>query len=162
MDRQSRPLTGEAQPQGRPMGAAFRAREFRRSASLTWEGEGFETDNLARQSAGMRRAATLPLGSTNVRRNDEDEIEEACRLLSPHPEEPRAARRLEGWRRSPLQPTLRDAGRWRAPQGEVQGQRYVLAKRTRELVLAKRTRDLRQVAWAVRFQLRCLSMDRRT
>jgi hypothetical protein len=122
MDRQSRPLTGEAQPQGRPMGAAFRAREFRRSASLTWEGEGFETDNLARQSAGMRRAATLPLGSTNVRRNDEDEIEEACRLLSPHPEEPRAARRLEGWRRSPLQPTLRDARRWRAPQGEAQGQ----------------------------------------
>src|SRR5947207_11134210 len=34
MDRQSRPLTGEALPQGKPMGAAFRAREFRRSASL--------------------------------------------------------------------------------------------------------------------------------
>ena len=30
-----------------------------------WECEGFETDNLARQSAGMRRAATLPHGSTN-------------------------------------------------------------------------------------------------
>src|SRR5882724_11109403 len=64
MDRQSRPLTGEAMPQGRPTGAAFRAREFRRSATLTWRGEGFETDNLARQSAGMRRAATLPHGST--------------------------------------------------------------------------------------------------
>jgi hypothetical protein len=51
-------------PQGRPTGAAFRAREFRRSASLAWECEGFETDNLARQSAGMRRAATLPHGST--------------------------------------------------------------------------------------------------
>src|SRR6476659_9385047 len=122
MGRQSRPLTGWVSPQCRPTVAAFRGCEFRRSASLTWEGEGFETDNLARQSAGMRRAATLPLGSTNVRRNDEDEIEEACRLLSPHPEEPRAARRLEGWRRSPLQPTLRDARRWRAPQGEVQGQ----------------------------------------
>ena len=48
-----------------PMGAAFRAREFRRSATLTWRGEGFETDNLARQSAGMRRAATLPHGSMN-------------------------------------------------------------------------------------------------
>src|SRR5437868_2656910 len=36
MGRQSRPLTGEAMPQGRPMGAAFRAREFRRSASLFW------------------------------------------------------------------------------------------------------------------------------
>ena len=35
--RQSRPLTGEAMPQGRPMGAAFRAREFRRSASLYFE-----------------------------------------------------------------------------------------------------------------------------
>src|SRR5215212_5403054 len=64
MGRQSRPQTGEAMPQGRPMGAAFRAREFRRSASLTWDCEGFETDNLARQSAGMRRAATLPHGST--------------------------------------------------------------------------------------------------
>src|SRR5437773_10385790 len=29
-----------------PMGAAFRAREFRRSATLCWRGEGFETDNL--------------------------------------------------------------------------------------------------------------------
>src|SRR3981189_129507 len=28
------------------MGAAFRAREFRRSATLCWRGEGFETDNL--------------------------------------------------------------------------------------------------------------------
>jgi hypothetical protein len=56
-------------PQGRPMGAAFRAREFRRSASLIWECEGFETDNLARQPAGMRRAATLPHVTTNTRRN---------------------------------------------------------------------------------------------
>src|SRR5215216_725206 len=64
MGRQSRPQTGKAQPQGRPMGAAFRAREFRRSASLFWDCEGFETDNLARQPAGMRRAATLPHGST--------------------------------------------------------------------------------------------------
>src|SRR6266478_1804923 len=66
MGRQSRPLTGEAMPQGRPTGAAFRAREFRRSASLTWDCEGFETDNLARQPAGMRRAATLPHGSTTT------------------------------------------------------------------------------------------------
>ena len=63
-------------PQGRPTGAAFRAREFRRSASLYWECEGFETDNLARQSAGMRRAATLPHGSTHTRRNDDAEISE--------------------------------------------------------------------------------------
>src|SRR5258707_14082116 len=64
MGRQSRPLTGEALPQGGPTGAAFRAREFRRSATLFWDCEGFETDNLARQPAGMRRAATLPHGST--------------------------------------------------------------------------------------------------
>jgi hypothetical protein len=63
MDRQSRPLTGWVSPQGRPTVAAFRGCEFRRSATLTWRGEGFETDNLARQSAGMRRAATMPLGS---------------------------------------------------------------------------------------------------
>jgi hypothetical protein len=63
-------------PQGRPTGAAFRAREFRRSATLTWRGEGFETDNLARQSAGMRRAATLPHGSINGRRKDDVEIAE--------------------------------------------------------------------------------------
>ena len=31
MARQSRPLTGEAMPYGRPTGAAFRTREFRRS-----------------------------------------------------------------------------------------------------------------------------------
>ena len=45
----------------------------RRSAPATfgaplpsfWDCAGFETDNLARQSAGMRRAATLPHGSTN-------------------------------------------------------------------------------------------------
>jgi hypothetical protein len=77
MGRQSRPLTGEAMPQGRPMGAAFRAREFRRSASLTWECEGFETDNLARQPAGMRRAATLLLGSNKFteRKGDVEIIE---------------------------------------------------------------------------------------
>src|SRR4051794_29192044 len=51
------------------------------------------------------------------RNEPEPRIDEARRLLSPHPEEPRAARRLEGWRRPPLQPTLRDARRWRAPQG---------------------------------------------
>ena len=54
-----------------PPGAAFRAREFRRSASLYRECEGFETDNLARQPAGMRRAATLPHGSINVRRRND-------------------------------------------------------------------------------------------
>src|SRR5204863_5705791 len=35
------------------------------------EGRGFETDNLARQPAGMRRAATLPHGSTMHGENDD-------------------------------------------------------------------------------------------
>src|SRR6266568_4626262 len=60
----SLPLEGQVRSQDGPTGAAFRAREFRRSASLFWDCEGFETDNLARQPAGMRRAATLPHGST--------------------------------------------------------------------------------------------------
>src|ERR1700704_892415 len=59
----SLPLEGQVRSQDGPTGAAFRAREFRRSASLYWDCEGFETDNLARQPAGMRRAATLPYGS---------------------------------------------------------------------------------------------------
>src|SRR5258707_12054241 len=58
----SLPLEGQVRSQDGPTGAAFRAREFRRSASLTWDCEGFETDNLARQPAGMRRAAALPHG----------------------------------------------------------------------------------------------------
>jgi 4-carboxymuconolactone decarboxylase len=37
MGRQSRPLTGEAKPQGWPTGAAIRACEFRRSATLCIE-----------------------------------------------------------------------------------------------------------------------------
>src|SRR6266852_3776769 len=54
-----------------PTVAAFRGCEFRRSATLCWRGEGFETDNLARQPAGMRRAATLMHGSTHSRRHDD-------------------------------------------------------------------------------------------
>src|ERR1700681_3850649 len=64
----SLPLEGQVRSQDGPTGAAFRAREFRRSASLTWECEGFETDNLARQPAGMRRAATLPHTTTHGER----------------------------------------------------------------------------------------------
>ena len=66
----SLPLEGQVRSQDGPTGAAFRARDFRRSASLFWECEGFETDNLARQSAGMRRAATLPLGSTKYMKEE--------------------------------------------------------------------------------------------
>src|SRR5882672_3389806 len=38
----SLPLEGQVRSQDGPTGAAFRAREFRRSASLYWECEGFE------------------------------------------------------------------------------------------------------------------------
>src|SRR6476620_8859826 len=122
MGRPFPPAGGTGPIARRANGSAFRPATFGAPLPSFWECEGFETDNLARQSAGMRRAATLPHGSADARRNDEDEIYEACRLLSPHPEEPRSARRLEGWRRSPLWPTLRDARHWRAPQGEAQGQ----------------------------------------
>ncbi len=86
------------------MGAAFRAREFRRSASLTWDCEGFETDNLARQPAGMRRAATLPLGSNKCmeqRRNHDAEICAHDLRHSP-PSCPRTAVRRTASLRSPM------------------------------------------------------------
>src|SRR5215213_8652614 len=38
----SLPLEGQVRSQDGPTGAAFRAREFRRSASLFWDCEGFE------------------------------------------------------------------------------------------------------------------------
>ena len=38
--------TGLVLPQGWPTVAAIRGCEFRRSATLCWRGEGFETDNL--------------------------------------------------------------------------------------------------------------------
>ena len=66
----SLPLEGQVRSQDGPTGAAFRAREFRRSASLFLGVRRVRTDNLARQSAGMRRAATMPLGSINVWRKE--------------------------------------------------------------------------------------------
>src|SRR5947207_8596453 len=66
MGRQSRPLTGWVSPQGRPTVAAFRGCEFRRSASLFIGSAKGSNDNLARQPAGMRRAATLPHGSAHA------------------------------------------------------------------------------------------------
>src|SRR5882672_4495244 len=68
----SLPLEGQVRSQDGPTGAAFRAREFRRSASLIIGSAKGSNNNLARQSAGMRRAATLPHGSNNGwRRNDD-------------------------------------------------------------------------------------------
>src|SRR5260221_12883133 len=59
----SLPLEGQVRSQDGPTGAAFRAREFRRSASLFIGSAKGSNDNLERQPAGMRRAATLPHGS---------------------------------------------------------------------------------------------------
>src|SRR3981081_11922 len=64
----SLPLEGQVRSQDGPTGAAFRAREFRRSASLFIGSAKGSNDNLARQPAGMRRAATLPHVTTNARR----------------------------------------------------------------------------------------------
>jgi hypothetical protein len=124
MGRQSRPLTGWVLPQGRPTGAAFRAREFRRSATLTWRGEGFETDNLERQSAGMRRAATLPHGSTHARRHHDAPIK-ADHLRST------ALGRCGGPCRL----------RW------CQGRTAFWQNEPEDFVLAKRTRDVEQFQW---------------
>src|ERR1043166_7096554 len=51
----SLPPEGRALPQGQPMGAAFRACEFRRSATLCMGCEGYETDNWDGEPTGMRR-----------------------------------------------------------------------------------------------------------
>jgi hypothetical protein len=64
----SLPLEGQAMPQGRPMGAAFRAREFRRSATLFLRLRRVRNRQLERKPAGMCRAATLLHTTTNVRR----------------------------------------------------------------------------------------------
>src|SRR5216110_1941628 len=67
----SLPLEGQVRSQDGPTGAAFRARDFRRSASLFIGTAKGSNDNLARQPAGMRRAATLPHGSTHGWRRNE-------------------------------------------------------------------------------------------
>src|SRR6266566_8199008 len=73
----SLPLEGQVRSQDGPTGAAFRAREFRRSASLFIGSAKGSNDNLGRQPAGMRRAATLPHGSnTHSKRKDDVEIAE--------------------------------------------------------------------------------------
>src|SRR6266699_7265347 len=69
----SLPLEGQVRSQDGPMGAAIRAREFRRSASLFIGSAKGSNDNLARQPAGMRRAATPPHATTNTRRNHDAE-----------------------------------------------------------------------------------------
>ena len=47
------------------------AREFRRSATLCWRMRRVRNRQFGRKPAGMRRAATLPHGSTQARRNDD-------------------------------------------------------------------------------------------
>src|SRR3954452_22015889 len=62
MDRQSRPQTGEAMPQGWPTGAAIRACEFRRSATLCIEVAKGSKPTIWTEARRMCRAAALPLG----------------------------------------------------------------------------------------------------
>ena len=69
MDRQSRPLTGAAMPQaGQRPGVPHQRISALRLPLMG--GRRVRTDNLARQSAGMRRAATLPPGQTYTEKHD--------------------------------------------------------------------------------------------
>src|SRR5205823_916060 len=60
-------------------------------------------------------------------RTDDANLFHASASHLPHPEERREATRLEGWATPRLDPTLRDARLWRAPQGE--GIRYEVYQR---------------------------------
>ena len=68
--------TGWAKPQGWPTVAAFRGCEFRRSATLCWRGEGFETDNLDGSPPGCAARQRSRTGQTNLQRKDDVEIGE--------------------------------------------------------------------------------------
>src|SRR5437763_11651698 len=67
----SLPLEGQVRSQDGPTGAAFRAREFRRSATLCWRGEGFETDNLDGSPPGCAARQRSRTVQTNSRRKDD-------------------------------------------------------------------------------------------
>src|SRR5712664_1463857 len=65
----SLPLEGQVRSQDGPTGAAIRAREFRRSASLFLGLRRVRNRQFGRKPAGMCRAATLPHATTHARRN---------------------------------------------------------------------------------------------
>src|SRR5829696_7092035 len=66
----------------------------------------------------VRSLASVPSGLTRTRSSL---IETSYEPKTPHPEEPRRARRLEGWATARLVPTLQDAALQAAPQGEAVG-----------------------------------------
>src|ERR1044071_1290956 len=55
------------------MGAAFRACDFRRSATLCMGCEGYETDNWAREPGGMRRRQRWRMARSNAQRRRDEE-----------------------------------------------------------------------------------------
>ena len=67
MDRQFPPAGGTGLAARQANGSAFRPANFGAPLPSFWECEGFD-QNLERKPAGMRRAATLPHGSTHERR----------------------------------------------------------------------------------------------
>src|SRR6185369_12991056 len=71
----SLPLEGQAMPQGRPMGAAFRAREFRRSATLC-----IEVAKGSKPTIWTEARRDVPRGNApahhNTRRNDDAPLQE--------------------------------------------------------------------------------------
>src|SRR5882757_8473131 len=67
--------TGLVRPQGEPTVAAIRGCEFRRSATLCWRGEGFETDNLDGNPPGCAaRERSRTLKQMHEGGNDDVEV----------------------------------------------------------------------------------------
>src|ERR1700704_6277369 len=83
-ERRAGPRYGPAIPSADGRGPAVRRANGRgvprlRISALRYpllEGRRVRNRQFGRKPGGMRRAATLPLGSTNARRNDDGEIEE--------------------------------------------------------------------------------------
>ena len=71
----SLPLEGPARPQGGPTGAAFRAREFRHSASLYWVAKGSKPTIWHDSPPGCAARQRSRTAQTNARRNHDAEIE---------------------------------------------------------------------------------------
>src|SRR4029077_4350151 len=76
MGRQSRPLTGEAKPQGWPTGAAIRACEFRRSATLC-----IEVAKGSKPTIWTEASRDAPRGNAPARLSKCMEEEQRCQSL---------------------------------------------------------------------------------
>ena len=153
MDRQSRPLTGWAKSQGWPTVAAFRGCEFRRSATLTFEGRRVETDNWNGSPPGCAARAHSRMAQTHHRERvmlrllnqtsatacDARLLRGACHRAGQRPD-PLARNDADGWSSNHQRLSLRGARSatkqslslgWSSRFGET-NPRSDLAKRTRD------------------------------